>query len=67
MLLEPKWPLKAGNRGGLGYLALLEACIWDALVERLEGKVEMGIDTMHIVDTMRGLGIAHVVQVSAPS
>ena len=35
-------------------------CIWDALVERLEGKVEMGIDAMHIVDTMRGLGIAHV-------
>ena len=41
-------------------------CIWDALVERLEGKVEMGIDAMHIVDT-RSLGIAHAVQVSASS
>jgi len=42
-------------------------CIWDALVEWLEGKVEMGIDAMHIADTVRGLGIAHVVQVSASS
>jgi len=40
-------------------------CIWDPLVERLKGKVEIGIDAMHIVDTMRGLGIAHAAQVSA--
>ena len=27
--------------------------IWDTLVERFESKVEVGIDAMHIVDTMR--------------
>jgi len=38
--------------------------ISDTFVEWLEGKVKMGIDAMHIVNTRRGLGI---VQVSASS
>ena len=29
--------------------------VWDTLVQRLEGRVEMGIHTVDIVDTISGL------------
>lgn len=36
-------------------------------MEKLDGKVETGIDIVDIADTMGGLRIAHVVQVSTCS
>ena len=61
MLLEPKRPLKARNRGGLESPLVLEASTWciRMLEWRLEGKSRMGIDNMDVVDTMRRLGISY--------
>ena len=37
--------------------------VWDTLVDRLDGKVETGINIVDLVNTTRGLGIAHIMQV----
>jgi len=37
--------------------------VWDGSVNRLEGKVNMGIDIVDLVDTIRDLGIAYVVPI----
>ena len=36
--------------------------VWDALVKGLEGKVDMGIDIVDLVDIIRGFGITPVVK-----
>ena len=60
--------LPLGGRGVFGAARTIRdryVSVWNVFMDGLEGKVEIGIDIVDLVNMIRGLEIAHVMQVCA--